>query len=50
MIWKIWGFSDIDGERKYTRRVHFTGPEGEDIKARLVYDYRTCPSIYMDRN
>lgn len=37
---QIWGFSEIDGARRYTRRVHFTGPEGEDIKVRLVYDYR----------
>jgi len=40
--WKsnmIWGFEDIKGERRYTRRIRFTGPKGEDIKARLVYDY-----------
>jgi len=36
----IWGFAEVDGLRKYTRKVHFTGPKGEDIKARLVYDYK----------
>jgi len=35
----IWGFAEIDGERKYTRRVYFVGPGKEDIKARMVYDY-----------
>jgi len=35
----VWGFADIDGERRYSRRVFFTGPGGEIIKARLVYDY-----------
>jgi len=36
----IWGFAEVDGLRKYTRKVHYTGPKGEDIKARLVYDYK----------
>lgn len=31
---------DIDGERRYVRHVKFTGPKGEDIEARLIYDYR----------
>jgi len=40
--WKsdmIWGFEDVKGERRYVRRIRFTGPKGEDITARLVYDY-----------
>ena len=40
--WKadqIWGFAIINGERRYTRRVKFTGPKGEDLEKRLVYDY-----------
>lgn len=36
---KIWGFSEINGERRHIRLVHFTGPKGEEINARLVYDY-----------
>jgi len=36
---QIWGFADINGERRYVRRVYFTGPNGEIIEARLVYDY-----------
>lgn len=35
----IWGFEDIKGERRYTRRIKFTGPKSERITARLVYDY-----------
>jgi hypothetical protein len=31
---------EINGERRYVRHVHFTGPDGKIIKARLVYDYR----------
>ncbi|KDR78778.1 hypothetical protein GALMADRAFT_244322 [Galerina marginata CBS 339.88] len=36
---QTWGIEDIDGERRYARHVKFTGPGGEDIEARLVYDY-----------
>jgi len=40
--WKsdmVWGFEDINGERRYTRKIRFTVPDGENITARLVYDY-----------
>jgi len=40
--WKsdmVWGFEDINGERRHTRRIRFTGPDSENITARLVYDY-----------
>ena len=36
----VWGFSEVNGERRHTRKIHFTGPKGEEINARLVYDYR----------
>ncbi|TFK56958.1 LCCL domain-containing protein [Heliocybe sulcata] len=36
---QIWGFEVINGERRYVRHVKFTGPKGEEIKAKLVYDY-----------
>ncbi|THH06945.1 hypothetical protein EW145_g3726 [Phellinidium pouzarii] len=42
---QIWGFAEINGERRYTRRVHFTGPGGEDIKAVLTYDYNPVPVL-----
>lgn len=40
-----WGVEEIDGERKYTRHVFFTGPNNEVINARLVYDYRECARV-----
>ncbi|KAJ6621592.1 hypothetical protein B0H10DRAFT_2214970 [Mycena sp. CBHHK59/15] len=36
---QAWGMEEINGERRYARHVKFTGPNGEDIEARLVYDY-----------
>ncbi|KAJ7492760.1 hypothetical protein FB451DRAFT_1165711 [Mycena latifolia] len=36
---QTWGMEDVNGERRYTRHVNFTGPKGEEIKSRLVYDY-----------
>ncbi|KAF9475633.1 hypothetical protein BDN70DRAFT_883520 [Pholiota conissans] len=36
---QTWGMEEINGERRYVRHVKFTGPKGEDIEARLIYDY-----------
>ncbi|KAF9076130.1 hypothetical protein BDP27DRAFT_1414674 [Rhodocollybia butyracea] len=36
---QIWGLEEIDGVRRYVRHVFFTGPGGEEIRGRLVYDY-----------
>ncbi|KAF8879320.1 hypothetical protein CPB84DRAFT_1793415 [Gymnopilus junonius] len=36
---QTWGIEEINGERRYVRHVKFTGPGGEDIEAKLVYDY-----------
>ncbi|KAL0951390.1 hypothetical protein HGRIS_008086 [Hohenbuehelia grisea] len=36
---QTWGFEIIDGVKRYTRHVHFTGPKGQVITRRLVYDY-----------
>ncbi|KAL4242137.1 Pericyclase pydY-like protein [Abortiporus biennis] len=35
-----WGFENVKGVRRYTRRISFTGPKGEKHYARLVYDYK----------
>ena len=32
-------------EKRYTRHVHFVGPNGEEINARLVFDYRECAEL-----
>ncbi|PCH33754.1 hypothetical protein WOLCODRAFT_135294 [Wolfiporia cocos MD-104 SS10] len=37
---QTWGFEVINGERRYVRHVDFTGPKGEKVHARLVYDYQ----------
>jgi hypothetical protein len=37
---QTWGMEEINGDRRYMRHVKFTGPQGEDIEAKLVYDYR----------
>ncbi|KAF7320381.1 hypothetical protein MKEN_00822900 [Mycena kentingensis (nom. inval.)] len=36
---QLWGIQEINGERRYARNLHFTGPKGEDIERTLVYDY-----------
>jgi len=36
---QVWGFEEISGERRYARHLDFTGPEGERIQARVVYDF-----------
>ncbi|KAJ7596885.1 hypothetical protein C8J56DRAFT_918572 [Mycena floridula] len=35
---QTWGIEEFNGERRYTRRVKFLGPKGEDIEAHLIYD------------
>jgi hypothetical protein len=36
---QVWGFEEVDGERRHVRHVHFTGPKDEYIQARLVFDF-----------
>ena len=40
---QTWGLEEIDSngnkEKRYTRHVFFTGPGGEEIYAKVVYDY-----------
>ncbi|KAL5495371.1 hypothetical protein ACEPAI_834 [Sanghuangporus weigelae] len=50
---QVWGFSEVNSERRYVRRVHFTGPGGEDLHRVLVYDYDPTPILnrsYKIRN
>ncbi|KAF8179601.1 hypothetical protein K438DRAFT_1603820 [Mycena galopus ATCC 62051] len=39
---QCWGIEEIQGERRYTRRIKFTGGKGDIIEVRFVYDYREC--------
>ncbi|KAI0375411.1 hypothetical protein BV20DRAFT_933477 [Pilatotrama ljubarskyi] len=36
---QTWGFELVNGEKRYTRHIHFEGPKDEIIEIRLVYDY-----------
>lgn len=36
---KVWDIQEVDGERRYVKRIFFTGPGGEEVKARQVFDY-----------
>ncbi|KAJ7671246.1 hypothetical protein DFH06DRAFT_1320037 [Mycena polygramma] len=36
---QTWGIEEIDGEKHHSRHTTFTGPKGNTIHARLVYDY-----------
>ncbi|KAF5385419.1 hypothetical protein D9757_005401 [Collybiopsis confluens] len=36
---QIWGVEEVEGVRRYVRHVFFTGPGGEEIRGRLIYDY-----------
>ncbi|KJA29298.1 hypothetical protein HYPSUDRAFT_196676 [Hypholoma sublateritium FD-334 SS-4] len=36
---QTWGIETINRERRYARHIKFTGPKGENIEAKLVYDY-----------
>ena len=40
-IAKTWGFEEIGGERRYARHLDFTGPKGEHLQKKLIYDYST---------
>ena len=41
---QVWGFEQVNGEKRYTRHIYFEGPKGEVVTIRLVYDYRMCPA------
>ena len=42
---QVWGFEEIDGERRHVRHVDFTGPKDEHIQARLVFDF--CEPVLL---
>ncbi|KAJ7186803.1 hypothetical protein C8R46DRAFT_935945 [Mycena filopes] len=35
----IWGIEEINGERRHSRHVTFTGPKGNVVHARMIYDW-----------
>ena len=36
---RIWGFKDIEGQKRYTQAVHVWNTKGEELKGDMVYDY-----------
>ncbi|KAJ3490554.1 hypothetical protein NLI96_g1342 [Meripilus lineatus] len=36
---QIWGVQEIGGVKRFARRIYFIGPKGEQVTARVVYDY-----------
>jgi hypothetical protein len=52
---QTWGFEIVEGARRYTRHLKFTGPNSEDMQIRLVYDYSEnrfscCPDLRTDKH
>lgn len=35
----LWGFENVEGARRHTRRVKVTSRDGEEVKVRMVYDF-----------
>lgn len=35
----LWGFENVSGARRHTRRVKVVSKDGEEIKVRMVYDF-----------
>lgn len=35
----LWGFEVVGGDRRHTRRVKVVIKEGEELRARMVYDF-----------
>ncbi|KAH9945427.1 uncharacterized protein BXZ73DRAFT_73574 [Epithele typhae] len=47
---QTWGFENIKGEKRHTRRVHVVTPQGQVIEGRLVYDYEgSLPTFANDK-
>ncbi|KAL8931921.1 MAG: hypothetical protein Q9216_007026 [Gyalolechia sp. 2 TL-2023] len=36
---RIWGFEEIEGERRYTQRVKVRNRDGEEVEGKMVYDF-----------
>ena len=48
LYFQTWGIETVNGERRYARHVKFTGPKGQEIQARLAYDYREWSNAPSD--
>jgi hypothetical protein len=39
MATHFWGFEEVDGKRRHTRRVKVVDKDGKELKVRMVYDF-----------
>ncbi|KAL8841762.1 MAG: hypothetical protein Q9170_000795 [Blastenia crenularia] len=37
--WRIWGFEEIEGERRFVQRIRVWNQEGEEVRGKMVYDF-----------
>lgn len=37
---QVWGFAEVDGERKHVRRILAQKPGQKDLRIRMVYDWK----------
>ncbi len=40
---QIFDVQEVNGERRFIKRIYFTGPKGEEVTARQVFDFSECP-------
>lgn len=38
---QIWGFADVDGQRRHVRKILAQKPGWEDLRVRMVYDWKS---------
>lgn len=38
---QIWGFAEVDGQRRHVRKILAQKPGWEDLRIRMVYDWKT---------
>ncbi|KAG6820552.1 hypothetical protein H0H93_015437 [Arthromyces matolae] len=44
---ETWGIELDDGERRFTRHLKLTGPKGNIVYGKMVYDYLRNPAMYV---
>ena len=45
---QTWGIDELEGELRHVRHVLFTGPDGEQIRARMVFDYSKPGTLFYN--
>lgn len=50
LVLQVWDVQEVNGENRYVRRIFFTGPKGEELTARQVFDYREFRDYHVSPN